>query len=301
MTANGINNPQLYSTPGTQPIGNIVGEIWWGIGAGPFIPSEQVQNSPQLAEATGYACAKTTYLFDWGFDTGYLQAVPPPPPGFLSGTCFAWGGDGRTVGTGINNLTGSSGAIVGFYAVNPPAYSGCRASSQNPGTCTKPLAGTEYAGINDVGWISAATGPDANGNFTAALIAGPTTVNPPYGAGAGGINGFGQMTYSDATGNGYVYDYNGGNSSSPVSMTARVVGINNNNEAVTGSPSLIQDADTPTGRASFGVPVKCPRMLGVGGINDWGQIVGTAWVDADLNVGGQLIPIGDLCIPKTGP
>ena len=309
VNANGINNPQLYDTPTTpaSTIGTIIGEIYAWEG-GPFIPTDQMQDSRQLADASGtFPCDENsdpdggTVSFDWGFETGYFQT---PFPYVVGGTCFDWYGTtrGSTAGTGINNLTGDSGRIVGRYTTNnsdSPWY-GCQASSQSPQVCSVPSVGnTQYIGINDVDWISQQTGPDANGNYTAGLVlsAGTSAVKEFAGMAAGGINGFGQMGYySPYPVGGGIFDYNGGYSSGNVSTTAQIVGINNNNEAITGG-GLIQEADTPKGAASSGLWAgNCPLMQVVSGINDWGQIVGSTLFPTEDN---WVVFLGDVCIPAT--
>jgi photosystem II stability/assembly factor-like uncharacterized protein len=333
VVANGINNPDLNTT---ETIGNIVGEINEFPGGGIFIPSKDVQVDPLADQSCGsYLCPvncdpympNLTSSFQWGFTTGYLQKGPIPPPGYLQGPaaqCFWWNPNPGppfvpvTVGVGINNLTGSSGAIVGYTSLNDgSAYQGCETPSQNPGTCNQPFSeqspvGQEYIGINDVGWISEESAPDNNAYSTISLVvangAGVATIDSGYFLSGGGINGFGQVAYyyydsTHDTVNSKVFDYNPSNPNSPdrVSMQGPVVGINNNNDAVTSDVTLIQDADTATGSAIDGVPVGCPQMDQASGINDWGQIVGSATVATDLPfVGNGVVSVGDVCIPYTG-
>ncbi len=314
VVAYGINNPQLNSTP-NQIIGDIVGEISEFPGGGIFQPSNDVRGLAGLADesANTYPCTENIdpftgnpVSFSWGFATSYLQSGPSPPPAFLPdppAACFAWEGPnlGSTLAASINNLN----TIVGQYNQNT-SYAGCEMPSGSDSSgCPSANAQYEYAGINDIGWIAAQTVPDANGNTSASLIAGTTTVSPPSGSFAGGINGFGQMVYTDDSGLPWVFDYNGNNSPSSVSMQVNVVGINNNNEAVAvdGNDNIvvIQDADTATGPAGNGEPVGCPQMAAPNGINDWGQIVGLAVVLTNPPfIGNGEVTLGDVCIPFTG-
>jgi photosystem II stability/assembly factor-like uncharacterized protein len=271
--------------------------------------------------------------FDWGFATNYSSKGPLPLPnnslGVPPASCFDWGGadpGSNALAADINNLNEIAGQFW-IESCNPGpdcnyVYYGCKTPTGTAASaCSNPVQsnGSDgsngsylYFGINDIGWIAARSAPDANFEGSVYLLAtNPPTQVPGYSlnytyddeaAQQVGINGFGQIAYTDDNSIGMVYDYNGGTySSGPVQMQAPVVGINNNNDAVTADVTLIQDADTTTGAASPGVPVGCPQMGQAFGINDWGQIVGTATVSTDLSgIEGGQVYVGDVCIPYTG-